>query len=89
MELWKNELGFIAVHRSTGSHFMMKQPAVLQVHPGGLTPPWTDADKAKHTNLLAVVQEMEGLRMGDLVPVCTPMTKMAELTDYWGKLLRE
>ena len=27
---------------------------------------------------------MEALRVGDLVPVCTPMAKMAELTDYWG-----
>ena len=49
-------------------------------------PPWPDADNAKHAKALAVVQEMGALRMGDsdLVPVCTPMTKMAELTDYWG-----
>ena len=84
MELWKNELGFIAIHNMAGSHFTMKKPAVLQVHPGGEAAPWTDADKAKHAKSLAVVQEMEALRMGDLVPVCTPMAKMAELTDYWG-----
>ena len=47
---------------------------------------WADADKAKQAKSIAVVQEMEARRMGDLVPVCTPMTKMAELTDYvyWG-----
>ena len=42
MELWKNNLGFIAVHKSTGSHFTLKKPAVLQVHPGGLAPPWSE-----------------------------------------------
>ena len=48
IELWKNELGFIAVRRPTGSHFTMKKPAVLQAHPGGGTPPWTEEDKAKN-----------------------------------------
>ena len=61
MELLKNELGFIAIHNTTGSHFTTKPPAVLPVHPGGEVAPWTEADKSKHAKSLAVVQEMEAL----------------------------
>ena len=54
------------------------------MHPGGLAPPWTEEEIAGKAKVLAVVREMEALKVGDLVPVCTPMSKMAELTDYWG-----
>ena len=86
MESWKDDLGFIAIHKSVGSHFTLKKPAVLQVHPGGVVPPWTDAEKAVHTKRLGLVQEIaiEALKVGELVPVCTAMWKMAELTGYWG-----
>ena len=73
MELWKNDLGFIAVHKPTGSHFALKKPAALQVYPGGLAPQWSEEEVAGRAEALAVVREMEALRVGDLVPVCTPM----------------
>ena len=30
MELWKDGLGFIAIHKSVGSHFTLKKPVVLR-----------------------------------------------------------
>ena len=42
MELWKNGLGFIGIHKSAGSHFTLKKPAILQVRPGGEVPLHTD-----------------------------------------------
>ena len=30
------------------------------------------------------MQEIEALKVGELVPVCTPMWTMSELTGYWG-----
>ena len=38
MELWKDDLGFIAVHKSVGSHYTLKKPAVLTVRPSGEVP---------------------------------------------------
>ena len=56
MELWKDGLGFIAIHKSAGSHSTLKKPAVLQVYPGGVVPPWTDAEKAVYVKSLELVQ---------------------------------
>ena len=84
MELWKDDLGFIAIHKSVGSPFTLKKPAVLQVHPGGVVPPWTDAETAVYAKSLELVQEIEALKVEELVPVCTARWKMSELTDYWG-----
>ena len=47
-------------------------------------PPWTEAGKAAHNKGLELIQEIEALKVGELVPVCTAMWKMSELTDYWG-----
>ena len=68
--------GFIVIHKSVGSHFTLKKPAVLQVHPGGVVPPWTDAEKAVCAKSLELVQEIEALKVGELVPVCTAMWKI-------------
>jgi hypothetical protein len=84
MEIWKDDLGFIAVHKSVGSHYTLKKPAVLAVRPSGDVPLNTDEEKAAKEKSLALVQEMEALKVGELVPVGTPMWKMSELTDYWG-----
>ena len=70
MEMWKDILGFITIHKGVGSHFTLKKPAVLQVHPGGEAPPWTDVEKAGFAKSLELVQEIEALKVGDLVPVC-------------------
>ena len=51
-----------------------------------MVPPWTNVEKADFANSLELVQEIEVLKVGELVPVCTAMCtwKMSELTDYWG-----
>ena len=86
MELWKDNHGFIAIHMSVGSHGTPKKPAVLRVHPGGVVPgpSWTDTEKPAHAKGLELVQETEALRAGELVPVCTAMWEIPELTGYWG-----
>ena len=44
----------------------------------------TDVEKAVCAKSLELVQETGALKVGELVPVCTAMWKMSELTDYWG-----
>ena len=94
MELWKDDLGFIAIHKSVqsvGSHFTLKKPAVLQVRPGGDVPLYTDEGKAAKEKSLALVQEIEALKVGELVPVymCSHCARLCGRclnlrTVYWG-----
>ena len=48
MGLWKDALaiGFVGIHKSAGSHFTLKKPAVLQVRPSGEAPLNTEEEKA-------------------------------------------
>ena len=44
----------------------------------------SELEKAAHDKGLELIQENEALKAGELVPVCTVMRKLSELTDYRG-----